>query len=111
MASTLEKNIQNYALEAILTLNGFAPWKIIGFGSVDFAHAHEIKTVFIQEMLKRGILITGSFNIMYAHQEYEKIKIQKAFEETCAILSHGIKTENIRGLLNCDAIQPLFKVR
>ncbi|MBP9829248.1 MAG: aminotransferase class III-fold pyridoxal phosphate-dependent enzyme [Proteobacteria bacterium] len=111
LASILETTIKEFSLQDIITLNGFAPWKIFGFHDVSFASSLEIKTLFIQEMLKRGILINSSFNITYSHNTLDKMKIQHAFEEVCSIISKGIKNQNILGLLSNLPIKPLFKVR
>jgi glutamate-1-semialdehyde aminotransferase/spore coat polysaccharide biosynthesis protein SpsF (cytidylyltransferase family) len=111
LAATLETTIRHSSLEDIITLNGFAPWKILGFHDTKFAKSLDIKTLFIQEMLKRGILINSSFNITYSHQSLEKLKIQHAFEEVCSIISCGIKDQNILNILRGPSIQPLFRVR
>lgn len=111
LATLIEKTIHDFSLQEVMTLNGYAPWKIFGFHGKSRVSPMEIKTLFIQEMLKRGILINSSFNITYAHGSLEKRKIHHAFEEVCAILSKGLKNQNVAGLLTSPPIEPLFKVR
>ena len=111
LAVMLETTIKDSALENLVTLNGSAPWKILGFHDANSATSHEIKTLFIQEMLKRGILVNSSFNVSFSHGAIEHFKIRKAFEEVCSIISQGLKKQNLQSLLRCDPIKPLFKVR
>jgi glutamate-1-semialdehyde aminotransferase len=68
-------------------LAGYDPWKFIRFFEHDRATSNEIKTFFIQEMIKRGILISSSLNITYAHKELDRFKLLEAFDEVFFILA------------------------
>lgn len=111
LALKVESIIKSNQLEGIITINGLAPWKILGFNDSSFATAFDIKTLFIQEMLKRGLLINSSFNLNFAHKDLEKHKIINAFDETCALIAKGISNQNVLSLLTSLPIKPLFKVR
>lgn len=111
LADSVKQLIIKYDLEKAINLCGYAPWKIFQFLDHTNATAFEIKTLFIQEMIKRGILINSSFNINFAHGNLEKYKILKAIEEVFCIMSEGLQNGQLIQKLKSPAIKPLFKVR
>jgi glutamate-1-semialdehyde aminotransferase len=70
----------------------------------------EIKTLFMQEMLKRGVLTYGTHNISYAHGAADLDKLAKAYDETFAVIVQGL-SKGVRSLLECEVLEPLFRVR
>ena len=112
LTDAIEKLIVKYKLELICKLNGYNPWKILQFSDHKNATQFEIKTFFMQEMLKKGVLILSSHNICYAHQEFDFFKIVNAYEEVLVMLSVYIDKEAELVKHICSPIiQPLFKVR
>jgi len=111
LAAEVTKLINEFSLQETFKLCGYAPWKIVQFFDANKATAFEIKTFFIQEMIKRGILISASFNINYAHDELDKLKILGALQETFELLEQHIQDGNLAKHLQSPAIVPLFKVR
>ncbi len=111
LGDSVKQLIIKYDLEKAISLCGYAPWKILQFLDNTSATAFEIKTLFIQEMIKRGILINSSFNINFAHSDLEKFKILKAIEEVFNILADCLINEKVGKHLRSPAIKPLFKVR
>ena len=111
LGDSIDQLIARYGLEKAINLYGYAPWKIIQFLEHTNATAFEIKTLFVQEMIKRGILINSSFNINFAHGVLEKYKILKAIEEVFFIISDCLKNGRLMQCLKSPAIKPLFKVR
>lgn len=111
LAVEVGKLINEYNLQKVFNLCGYAPWKIIQYLDTNQATAFEIKTFFIQEMIKRGILISASFNINYSHTEIDMLKILQALNETFALLSEYLDRGCLVDYLRSPAIKPLFKVR
>jgi glutamate-1-semialdehyde aminotransferase len=111
LSDSIEQLIFRHDLRAVIKLCGYAPWKIVQFSDHENASAFEIKTLFIQEMIKRGILINGSLNINFAHSDLEKYKILRAVEEAFFIISDCLKREQLNRYLKSPVIKPLFKVR
>lgn len=107
----IEQFIQKFELGNVLKLVGYAPWKIFQFFDQPNATSFELKTLFIQEMIARGILINSSLNINFTHNDLDKFKILTAIDEVFAILSNALNSHDIVPLLKSPAIKPLFKVR
>jgi glutamate-1-semialdehyde aminotransferase len=54
-----------------------------------------IKTLFIQEMLRRGILASMIIYISYAHQKSHADQYLKALDEVLAVISRAVKEKSI----------------
>jgi glutamate-1-semialdehyde aminotransferase len=69
----------------------------------------EFKSLFIQEMVKRGILTGGYFNQCFAHSAEDIEKTIKAANETFAIMKTALSGGNIKKFLEGPAVQPVFR--
>lgn len=72
----------------------------------------DLKTYFIQEMLSRGIYTFGSHNLNFSHKKDDIDLLLRSyrafFNELKTVFECNIE---IKKLLCCDALKPLFKVR
>ncbi len=67
--------------------------------SFNYDNALELKTLFTQEMLKRGYLATTSVYVSYAHNEKIVKDYLEAVDLVYGIIKHGIDKNNINDLL------------
>ena len=112
LCGKIESLISQKSLSQVMQLNGFSPWKLINFGDYENATSSALKTLFIQEMTKRGILINSSLNLSFAHRDFEKEKIIRVFEEVLEIISNIFKKGyDINNSIHSPVITPLFEVR
>lgn len=107
----IEKLIVKYELTGVLSLGGHPSWKILKWENSEKYNLNEVKTLFLQEMFKNGVLIVGSLNVSLAIGNREISIIEKAFEKTLKILSLAIQSGNVKPYLNADPIVPLFTIR
>jgi len=103
--------IMKYELTEVLSLGGHPTWKILKWESSEKYNINEVKTLFLQEMFKNGILIIGSLNVSLAFGNREISLIEKAFEKTLKSLSSAIESGNVRSYLHADPLVPLFTLR
>jgi glutamate-1-semialdehyde 2,1-aminomutase len=66
-----------------------------------------LKSLLIQEMCKRGILMGGYFNICYMHKNKEIKKTLKAIDETFKVMKQAVSTGNT--MLEGAPVQPVFR--
>jgi glutamate-1-semialdehyde 2,1-aminomutase/spore coat polysaccharide biosynthesis protein SpsF len=111
LSNEVSSLVEKYDLGDIFKFCGSAPWKIIQFLDHANSSSAEIRTYFLQEMIKRGILVLGTHNITYAHQQGDRARIVKAYDETFDLLSKHLANATISNALESSIIQPLFKVR
>ena len=79
-----------------IEVGGIAP-----LGHFQFAYPDKqvLKTLFVQLMLKRGILATNALYVMYAHNDEDVDKYLIEVEEVFHILADAIKKDNIKSML------------
>ncbi len=69
----------------------------------------DLKSLLIQEMAKRGILMGGYFNICYSHSPEDIEKTLRAVRETLAIMKKALSSGNIKQFLEGPPVQPVFR--
>ena len=73
--------------------------------------AFELKTLYLEEMFARGILIIGSHNMSYAHSDADVAALLAAYDEVLPILRAAVHQGDLLDRLHCEPLKPLFKVR
>jgi glutamate-1-semialdehyde 2,1-aminomutase len=72
---------------------------------------NKVKTYFLQEMFKRGILVLSTNNVTTTLSQRDISKILTAYAEVFEAISQALVRESLDVLLECQPIVPLFKVR
>jgi len=71
----------------------------------------QIKTLFLQEMFARGVLIIGTHNMSYSHTDADLDKLFNAYNEVIPMLVEGVRGNKLESMLRCQPLESLFKVR
>ena len=103
--------IEKHNVVTIVNLAGSAPWSLLSIQDAEPYSSWDIKTLFMQEMLARGILTIGSHNMSYSHSDADIETLLKAYDEVLPIISQAVKEKKLRDLLRAEPLQPLFRVR
>jgi glutamate-1-semialdehyde 2,1-aminomutase len=105
--------IDRHELGDVFTLSGHPTWSFLQFKDARGATMWEIKTLFMQEMLKRGVLTYGTHNISYAHSSTDLDQLATAYDETFDVIKRGLESgsSGVKSLLECKVLEPLFRVR
>ncbi|MEZ9761356.1 aspartate aminotransferase family protein [Vibrio splendidus] len=90
---------------------GHPSWSFIIFNGSDQISSFEMKTLYMQEMFKAGILSFGTHNISFSHTNNDIDKLLYAYKEFFELLNECIKLGSVNHKLECQALEPLFKVR
>lgn len=107
----ISKIINDNDFGDILQMGGQPCWCILNIKDTPEYNSWTIKTLFLQEMLKRGILTLGSHETTYAHSDADIAQLLKAYAEVLPILKDGVRNNKVVKMLNCKPLVPLFKVR
>jgi glutamate-1-semialdehyde 2,1-aminomutase len=94
-----------------LSVAGRPCWSFFIIKDTPDYSSYEIKTLFLQEILARGILTLGTHNMSYAHSEEDVERLLAAYREVVPILGEAVRHRALKQLLKCEPLQPLFKVR
>jgi glutamate-1-semialdehyde 2,1-aminomutase len=103
--------IGKYGVEDFASLAGNPTWSFFVLKDVDGYSTWQLKTLFMQEMLARGILTLGSHNMSYAHTDEDIACLLAAYDEVLGILKSAVRERRLEQMLRCQALKPLFKVR
>jgi len=94
-----------------LDLAGNPTWSFLLVKDAGEYSQWQIKTLFMQEMLARGILTLGTHNMSYSHSDDDLENLFRAYEEVIPMLVEGVNHKKLDSMLHCQPLQPLFKVR
>ena len=103
--------IAKHGLEETIAFVGLAPWKLISFSHHPNAGKEAVRTVFVREMLRNGVLINASHNVSYAFGDAEMVEVLAAYERVLGVLAHELETPGLDDRLGDDLIRPVFAVR
>ncbi len=103
--------ISEFKLESVFSVSGYPVWSFLIIKDTEKYTSWELKTLFLQEMFANGIFILGSHNINYAHSEKDVEKLMKSYRSYFEKVSAVFKGQDLKSLLNCEPLIPLFKIR
>ena len=92
------KGWKNLAMEHELDISVLIPNALITL-SFNYNNAREIKTLFTQEMLKRGYIVGSGIYVSFSHTKDHIVKYLERVDEVFGIIRKGINHKNIKDLL------------
>ncbi len=107
-------------LQAILQSLHHPPWlEMCGHPTWSFLLIHDakpysswqLKSLFLQEMHLRGILLNGGHNLNFSHQSKDIDSLLTAYSEVLPLLADTIKKHNFATRFHGRVLEPLFRVR
>lgn len=107
----VSKLIEKYDISDVFQIGGHPTWTILNIKDTEKYNSWTIKTLYMQEMMKRGILTLGAHETTYAHSDEDIDYLIKCYDEVLPILKDGIRNNKLIDLLDCEPLVPLFKVR
>jgi glutamate-1-semialdehyde 2,1-aminomutase len=103
--------IDRHGCGDFLSLAGHPSWSFLVISERADAPGLELKTLFLQEVLARGILTFGTHNLSYAHSEADVDRLLEVYSEVFPLMRDARQEGRITDVLRCEPLQPLFKVR
>lgn len=94
-----------------VNLSGNPTWTFLNWTLSSDALQNKVKTYFLQEMFKRGILVLSTNNVTTTLSQKDISKILTAYAEVFKAISQALERDSLEALLECQPIVPLFKVR
>jgi glutamate-1-semialdehyde 2,1-aminomutase len=78
------------------------------FRNTEGAADNGMATLFMQEMIRRGVLFQGAFNSCFSHNDADIALFLEAFAESCAVYEQALES-GWRGLLKGEPVKPVFR--
>lgn len=107
----LRKLIIEHELEHIFSVSGYPVWSFFIIKDTDQYNSWELKTLLQQEMFANGIFMIGTHNISYSHSEKDVEKLMTSYGGYFEKVKQAIKKNNLKEMLHCEPLKPLFKLR
>jgi glutamate-1-semialdehyde 2,1-aminomutase len=94
-----------------LKICGHPAWSFLQLLDCENYTSWQLKSLFLQEMNQRGILLGGGHNLNFSHQESDITILLSAYEEVLTLIEKTIKQQSFEQVFHGKVLQPLFKVR
>lgn len=105
------ERIERHGCNEFLLISGHPSWSFLVIKDAPTTDMWQIRTLFMQEMLGRGILTHGSHNMSYAHSDEDAGQLLDAYDEVLPILAAAVADGDVCERLRCEPLKPLFRVR
>ncbi len=103
--------IDQLGLGDVFSVSGHPSWTFLSMKDARGATAFEIKTLWMQELLERGILSVGTHNLSYAHSDEDITRLLAVYGEVLPFIGRKLDQGGVLGALRCAPLVPLFKLR
>ena len=111
LSQDLQKVIDQADMSGLLEIKGHPTWKFLEWKDGSEFTAPELKTFFMQEMFRSGILILSTHNVTLAHNKKILGVIISKYERVLTLMKKAISEGNLKDKLEVMPLKPLFKVR
>ena len=109
MKKSVSELITQHGLEECMESRGFAPKNFVAFKDANGITPLEMKTLFQQECIKRGILFIGYHCMSFAHQDKDIETTLEAYDDSMGILKKAVESGNINQYLEAPLLVQIFK--
>ena len=107
----LEALLISEDLGDIFWTSGHPSWSFLHIKCQQSYSEFEIKTFFLQEMFKRGILTLGSHNLSLSHTKEDVDQLLSVYQIVLPMVKRHVKHHDLLENINGEVLKPLFKVR
>lgn len=107
----VQRIIDGSDLGDVFASSGHPSWNFLIMQDARGATSFEIKTLWLQEIMERGILSVGTHNMSYAHSEADVERLLAAYAEVLPLVGRALDAGTLHQQLRCKPLEPLFKLR
>jgi glutamate-1-semialdehyde 2,1-aminomutase/spore coat polysaccharide biosynthesis protein SpsF len=100
---------KEYAVDALIECIGLGPRISAVFRDAEGQTALELKSLFQQECMKRGVLFSGGHNMCFRHSPADVDRTLHVYRTTMEICAVALRAGDVRGLLEGPPVQPVFR--
>jgi glutamate-1-semialdehyde aminotransferase len=98
-----------FGLSDVTDCQGMPPWTVVTFSDTEHWKSLELKTLFQQEMIRRGILFSGSQFISLSHSDDDIQSTLDAYRESMKVVKFAIDTRSVYRLLQGEVNEVVFR--
>jgi glutamate-1-semialdehyde 2,1-aminomutase len=109
--SAVQRLISTHGVGHILSVSGSPTWGFVEFEDVGGYSKWQVKTLFLQEVLARGLLTMGLHIMSYAHTDADVLFLTQVYGEVFPLLKQAVADKMMARLLLTRPLEPVFKLR
>ena len=107
----VQQILADEAMEDLIGISGHPTFSFLHFSARGGYQPLEIKTFFLQEVFRRGILCIGSHNMSFAHTQQDVEELLSVYAEVLPLLRDAVNRGELYNCLEAKPLTPLFQVR
>jgi len=100
---------REHGLAAFTDCQGLPPWTIVTFADHGRWAGLQLKSLFQQEMIRRGILFSGSQFLCLAHGDAEIARTVDAYREAMRVVKSALELDAVDALLQGQVNEVVFR--
>ena len=101
---------KEHALNKFTRCTGYAPESLVKFTDEGGRESLEMKSLFQQEAIKRGVLFTGYHSMCFSHNDEDLEKTFEVYGEAMGLLKKAVAEGRVSEYLEGRAVRPVFRV-
>lgn len=98
-----------YNMQEYTRCLGFAPVNYPVFTNPDGKASLELKSLFQQECIKRGVLFSGRHNTSFSHSDKDIAITLEVYDDAMRLLKEAVEKGNVEQMLEGEKVQPVFR--
>lgn len=111
LTEVIEKQLAMNGLPSTITLSGHDSWKFYNWHATGSFSSEEVKSFFLQECYREGLLIIGSNNVSLSFGNRVMKRVAEKLGNVLSKLRGAIDSNTLREKLEFEPLQPLMKIR
>ncbi|MES9905366.1 MAG: aminotransferase class III-fold pyridoxal phosphate-dependent enzyme [Sedimenticola sp.] len=111
LANGVQEQLSRFELDEYISLAGKAPWMLLQFKDHPNADKDVLKTLLLREMIGNDVLLNGSHNVCFAHNDTDVAIVVNAYKEALSVIAEEVKIVGVEDRLDIPIIRPVFSVR
>lgn len=104
-----ERLIEEAGLAGRVQVQGYPPRHVLRFLDGQGQESLPLKTLFLQEAIKRGILTMGAHNLSFSHTPADVAWTLEAYRDIFRLLCEAVEGGDIESLLEVEVVEPVFR--
>ena len=100
---------ESFGLAEYTRCVGLSPRTLISFTDGEGQDSLLLKSLFQQEVVKRGVLSLGGHNVCYSHSGADIEHTLRAYEEALRVMAMAIDSGDIERYIEGEPVQPVFR--
>jgi len=98
-------------LQDLLFCIGRPSWSLVNFLDEDGEWSYLLYSLFMQEAVKRGVLVSSTHNMSAAHDVESTEETLAVYAEVMKMLADWLSEPDPSRFLDGDMVQPVFRTR